>query len=238
MVTLAPVIVTATQTEETVFETPYTAHVVSSKRFLDERSVRTLVDALSETPGVLVQRTGYAQASPFLRGFTGYSESAPPDHVMQVLQAYHEVAGPLIEQQHGTLERFLGDGIMVLFNAPLATPEPCLRAVRMAVALRDQFHPAVEFWQLTNNPLGIGIGIAHGTATVGTIGFEGRLDYSAIGPVCNLAARLCDHAAPSEILISSQVNQMIAGSVDTEPLAGLNLKGISGIVQAHSVVGI
>ena len=173
-----------------------------------------------------------------LRGFTAYSESAPPDHVMQVLRAYHALAGPLIEQQQGTLERFLGDGIMVLFNAPLATPQPCLRAVRMAIALRDRFHPAIEPWQVVNSPLGIGIGIAHGTATVGTIGFEGRLDYSAIGPVSNLAARLCDQAAPGEILISEDALTLIAQSVLSEQLAGLNLKGISGVVQAHRVEGL
>jgi adenylate cyclase len=173
-----------------------------------------------------------------LRGFTAYSESAPPDHVMQVLQAYHGVAGPLIEQQHGTLERFLGDGIMVLFNAPVAAPEPCLRAARLAVALRDRFHPAIEPWQVTNNRLGIGIGIAHGIATVGTIGFDDRLDYAAIGPVSNLAARLCDHAAPSEILISDCARQLLAPSVSTEQLNGLSLKGISGAVQAHRLVGI
>lgn len=138
-----------------------------------------------------------------LRGFTAYSESAPPDHVMQVLRAYHAVAGPLIEQQQGTLERFPGDGIMVLFNAPLATPQPCLRAVCMAIALRDRFQPAIEPWQVVNSPLGIGIGIAHGTATVGTIGFEGRLDYSAISPVPKFAARLCDQAAPGEIPLFS-----------------------------------
>lgn len=107
MMTLEPVIVTATQTEETIFKTPYTAHVVTSKRFLDERSVRSLVDALRETPGVLVQRTGYAQASPYLRGFTGYRTLTLIDGIRLNNATFRE--GP--NQYFATIDQFTIDRI-------------------------------------------------------------------------------------------------------------------------------
>jgi len=110
MVTLEPVIVTATQTEETVFETPYTAHVISSQRFLDERSVRSLPDALTETPGVLVQRTGYAQASPFLRGFTGYRTLTLIDGIRLNNATFRE--GP--NQYFATIDHFTIDRLEVV----------------------------------------------------------------------------------------------------------------------------
>jgi adenylate cyclase len=172
-----------------------------------------------------------------LRGFTAFAESAPPEDVMDVLAAYHRLAGPLIHAHGGTLERFLGDGIMVIFNAPLPCPDPSQRAVRLARSLRDGFAPAVARWQRPEAPLGLGIGIAHGPATVGQIGFEGRLDYAAIGSVANLAARLCSEAEDGEILVSERVAWAIDGLAATAEIGALPLKGFAAPVSIHQVVG-
>jgi class 3 adenylate cyclase len=170
-----------------------------------------------------------------LRGFTAFAESAPPEDVMDVLAAYHGLAGPLIHAHGGTLERFLGDGLMVIFNAPLPCPDPSQRAVRLARSLRGGFAPAIARWQRPSAPLGLGIGIAHGPATVGQIGFEGRLDYAAIGSVANLASRLCAQAQNGQILVSEEVRAATAEEADTLALGAIPLKGFAASVNAYEV---
>ena len=170
-----------------------------------------------------------------LRGFTAFAERAPPEHVMDVLAAYHGLAGPLIHAHGGTLERFLDDGLMVIFNAPLPCPDPSQRAVRLARSLRNGFAPAVARWQQPSAPLGLGIGIAHGPATVGQIGFEGRLDYVAIGSVANLASRLCAEARDGQILVSEEVRAATADETATFALGAISLKGFAASINAYEV---
>ena len=129
-----------------------------------------------------------------LRGFTAFAETAEPEEVMTVLREYHDGLAGIINAYEGTLERFAGDGVMVLFNDPLPCPDPCVRAVRMAVEMRERVAELAVEWRKLGHDLGFGVGIAHGYATLGRIGFEGRFDYTAIGPVVNLAARLCAEA--------------------------------------------
>ena len=137
-----------------------------------------------------------------LRGFTGFSESADPEDVMTVLREYHEALGASIIKYSGTLERYAGDGVMVVFNDPVTVENPALQAVLMALEMRDAIGALTETWRRWGHDIGFGIGIAHGFATLGTIGFEGRFDYAAIGTVSNVASRLCDEAKPGQILIS------------------------------------
>jgi class 3 adenylate cyclase/CheY-like chemotaxis protein len=172
-----------------------------------------------------------------MRGFTAFAEQAAPEEVMDVLDAYHRLAGPLIEAHEGTLVHFLGDGLMVVFNAPLRCADPAARAVRLARALRDGFVPALAGTQKSGAPLGIGIGIAHGSATVGQIGFEGRLDYAAIGRTTNLAARLCAEAADGQILVSAEVHAALGDRPPAAPLGALRLKGFAEPVSAYDVGG-
>ena len=140
-----------------------------------------------------------------LRGFTAFSEIAEPEEVMGVLREYHSTLGTQIFRFEGTLERFAGDGLMVFFNDPLPCPDPAVQAVQMAIAMRQQMSELIEGWRKRGHHLGFGVGIAQGYATLGMIGFEGRIDYGAIGPVTNLAARLCDKAQGGQILISQRV---------------------------------
>lgn len=171
-----------------------------------------------------------------LRGFTAFSEAAEPEEVIEVLRAYHNELGGLIHAHEGTLERFTGDGVMVFFNDPVPCPEPAWRAVRMAAAMRARFAELAAGWRKYGYELGFGVGIAHGYATLGRIGFEGRSDYAAIGSVVNLAARLCGEAESGQIIIERKVMGQIEGKAEAEPLGPLTLKGFARPIPAFNIV--
>jgi class 3 adenylate cyclase len=171
-----------------------------------------------------------------LRGFTAFAETAEPEEVMGVLREYHAEMGKLILAHEGTLERFTGDGMMVFFNDPLPVPDAGLRAARMAVAMQERVSKLTQKWRRLGYDLGLGIGIAKGFATIGGIGFEGRLDYGAIGTVTNLAARLCGEAKGGEILSSARLATELEGVAETEELAPLTLKGFARPVPALRLV--
>jgi GAF domain-containing protein len=171
-----------------------------------------------------------------LRGFTGFSESADPEDVMTVLREYHEALGASIIKYSGTLERYAGDGVMVVFNDPVPVENPALQAVLMALEMRDAIGALTETWRRWGHDIGFGIGIAHGFATLGTIGFEGRFDYAAIGTVSNVASRLCDEAKPGQILISPRVLTKVENAVKVEPVGQFELKGIRRPLAAYNVV--
>jgi class 3 adenylate cyclase/putative methionine-R-sulfoxide reductase with GAF domain len=171
-----------------------------------------------------------------LRGFTGFSESSDPEDVMMLLRDYHEAIGQIIIKYGGTLERFAGDGVMVVFNDPVTVENPPLQAVLMALDMRAAIEALMEKWRLLGHDLGFGIGIAHGFATLGTIGFEGRRDYAAIGTVSNVASRLSDEAKPSQILISPRVLMAVDEVVTVEPVGEFNLKGIRRPMAAYNVL--
>ena len=171
-----------------------------------------------------------------LRGFTGFSESSDPEDVMALLREYHAAIGEIIIKYSGTLERYAGDGVMVVFNDPVPVPEPALQAVQAALDMRAAIGTLTEKWSRLGHDLGFGVGIAHGHATLGTIGFEGRFDYSAIGTVSNVASRLCDEAKPGQILISPRVLMAVEDAVTVEPVGEFALKGIRRPVAAYNVV--
>jgi class 3 adenylate cyclase/putative methionine-R-sulfoxide reductase with GAF domain len=171
-----------------------------------------------------------------LRGFTGFSESADPEDVMTLLREYHAAIGDSIIKYSGTLERYAGDGVMVVFNDPVPVENPALQAVLMALEMRDAIGALTETWRRWGHDIGFGIGIAHGFATLGTIGFEGRFDYAAIGTVSNVASRLCDEAKPGQILISPRVLTKVENAVKVEAVGEFELKGIRRPLAAFNVV--
>ena len=171
-----------------------------------------------------------------LRGFTGFTETAEPEEVMGVLREYHAELGRAIMAYDGTIEHFAGDGVMILFNDPMPVPDHELQSIRMALAMRESVGALVRGWKKRGHALGFGVGIAGGYATIGTIGFEGRLDYGAIGAVTNLAARLCGEAKHDQILISPRIFSKVEENVEVEVVGELALKGFQRPVLAHNVI--
>jgi class 3 adenylate cyclase len=171
-----------------------------------------------------------------LRGFTGFSESSDPEDVMALLRDYHAAIGQIIIKYSGTLERYAGDGVMVIFNDPVPVENPALQAVLMALEMRTAIETLTEKWRILGHDIGFGIGIAHGYATLGTIGFESRYDYAAIGTVSNVASRLCDEAKPGQILISPRVMLAVDKAVTVEPVGEFELKGIRRPMAAYNVL--
>ncbi len=171
-----------------------------------------------------------------LRGFTAFTESTEPEETMAVLREYHTALGELIFKYEGTLDRFAGDGVMVLFNAPLPQDDHTAKAVQMAVDMRDAIGALCVRWRNRGHQLGFGMGIATGYATLGQIGFEHRLEYAAIGSVTNLASRLCDEAKADQIIVSQRVYSVVEHSVEGRPLSGLQLKGFNAPVMVAEVI--
>jgi class 3 adenylate cyclase len=170
-----------------------------------------------------------------LRGYTAFTETAEPEEVLDFLRGYHGTLGPLVSRFEGTLDQFSGDGIMVFFNDPVPIPDPAERAVKMAVAMREAASRLIAAWRERGRELGFGVGIAQGYATLGQIGFSERSGYTAIGTVCNVAARLCGEAKDGQILLSQNVNVTLKGSVATEQVGALALKGLTHPVVAYNV---
>jgi adenylate cyclase len=173
-----------------------------------------------------------------MRGFTAFAETAEPEDVMAVLREYHDALGPLVHRYEGTLDRFAGDGLIVFFNDPVPCPDPAFRAVRLAVAMREAVASLARAWAARGHAIGFGVGIAQGYATLGRIGFADRFDYSAIGTVTNLAARLCDEAEDGQILVTRRIAAAIDKVAEFEPLGDLALKGLSRPVGVLNVRGL
>jgi adenylate cyclase len=171
-----------------------------------------------------------------LRGFTAFAEAAEPEEVIAILHEYHAALGTLINKFGGTVERFAGDGVLILFNDPVPCPDPCIRAVQLAIEMRDEIAKLAEKWRKHGHELGFGVGIAHGHATLGCIGFEGRFQYSVTGTVANLASRLCDKAANGQILIDPKVRAAIEPIAEIEPAGELVLKGLHRPVNTSNAL--
>ncbi len=173
-----------------------------------------------------------------LRGFTAFTDAAEPEEVEAALRKFHGAMGALATQYEGTVDRFAGDGILIFFNDPLPTPDPGLHAAKMALGMQACFAPLRAEWLKSGFDLDLGIGIAQGFATLGAFGFEGRWDYSAIGSVVNLAARLCDEAKGGQILIDRRTRAALDEAAEVTPAGPLSLKGFAKPVNAFLLSGL
>ena len=205
------------------------------KRFFSPQLARALLADGADDP-LKSHRREISVAFLDLRGFTAFTETSDPEEVMQVLGEYHAAMGGLIVEYEGTLERFTGDGIMVFFNDPLPIADPVPRAARMALAMQRQVAQLTSGWKRRGYDLMMGVGIAHGFATIGGIGFSGRVDYGAIGTVTNLAARLCGEAQGGEILLSQRAMGLLDGSFRLEGAGELLLKGFLRPMAAYRLL--
>lgn len=171
-----------------------------------------------------------------LRGFTAFTETTEPEEAMNVLREYHAALGELIFRYEGTLDRYAGDGVMILFNAPIQFPDHVQRAVKMAVEMRDAIGALTQKWRNRGHSLGFGVGVALGYATLGQIGYEQRLEYAAIGSVTNLASRLCDEAKAGQVVVSQRVFGMVEAYVEGRQLEDLTLKGFNHPILAVEIL--
>jgi adenylate cyclase len=207
------------------------------KRFFSPHLAELIVTGGAEDP-LKSHRREITVVFVDLRGFTAFAETAPPEEVMGVLHEYHREMGQLILESEGTLEHFAGDGLMVFFNDPVEVADSRERAVRMAVAMRGRVEALVPQWRQRGYDLHFGVGIAHGVATLGAIGFEGRWDYAAIGSVSNLAARLSSEAKPGQLLLSRTLLSAVDSLVTAEPVGELTLKGFAKPVSAFNILAL
>jgi class 3 adenylate cyclase len=173
-----------------------------------------------------------------MRGFTAFTDRSTPEEVMSVLADYYRVMGKLINVHEGTLEHFEGDGLLVFFNDPIQLADPAGNAVRMALEMQGQFVALRAAWHKRGYELDLGIGVAQGYATLGAVGFEGRWEYSCIGGVTNLAARLCSEAKQGQILVEQKTMTSIEHLAQADPLGEVTLKGIAYPVRVFQVTGL
>src|SRR6266436_7110311 len=207
------------------------------KRFLAPQIAETIVSAGGEAI-LESHRRDIVVLFCDMRGYTGFSETAEPEDVMAVLREYHNALGPLIHRYEGTLDRFTGDGMLVIFNDPVPCPDAALRAVRLAVDMREAAAALARSWAGRGHEIGFGVGIAQGYATLGRIGFEGRFDYTAIGTVTNVAARLCAEATDGQILVTQRVAAAIDNIAELQHLGDIALRGLSRPIAVLNVSGL
>ena len=207
------------------------------KRFLAPQVAEAILSSSSGEEALRSHRADIAVVFCDLREFTSFAETAEPEDVIAVLSEYHQVVGELAFSLSGTLERFAGDGVMVIFNDPVPCSEPCDRATQLAVGIRTGIDGLIDRWRARGAHLGIGIGMSTGFATVGRVGFHRRFDYAAIGSVTNLAARLCDLAGPGEILVSERFAHRLKPNWQIKTIGSRALKGFAKPAEVFQVHG-
>jgi class 3 adenylate cyclase/CheY-like chemotaxis protein len=204
------------------------------KRFLAPQ-LAELIIARGEDSVLQTHRRDIVVVFGDLRGYTAFAETAEPEELLDLLNAYHAAVGPIVTRSEGTLDHFSGDGIMVFFNDPLPCPDPAERAVRMAIEMREALLELQAEWRRRGRAIGFGLGIAQGYATLGQIGFAERVGYTAIGTVCNLASRLCAEAKDGQILVSQRIAAAADGIAPLEEIGDVALKGLSQAVAVYNV---
>ena len=205
------------------------------KRFLSPQVVEAVLSS-PDAEGVLKShRAEITVVFTDLRGFTAFAETAEPEDVMRLLSDYYAVVGKRVHHYQGTIEQFSGDGVMAFFNDPITCADHCERAVKVALEVRTEGAKLLHKWNKRGGTLGLGVGIATGYATLGTVGFAERYDYAAIGSVTNLASRLCAHATAGQILVSSRVAEAVEGQWSTKHVGEVPLKGFSRPAPIHEI---
>jgi adenylate cyclase len=207
------------------------------KRFFSPQLAEAILSGAADDP-LASHRRDVVVVFADLRGFTSFAETAEPEEVMSILREYHAEMGRLIVEHEGTLERFTGDGMMVFFNDPVLVADAAERALRMTMAMREHVGELSRSWYKRGYDLALGLGLVQGYATIGAIGFEGRLDYGAVGTVTNLAARLCGEARGGQVLTNRRTLSAFEHIVEAEPIGELPLKGFAKPVATYNIAGL
>jgi adenylate cyclase len=204
------------------------------KRFLAPQ-VAELVDRTGEDAMLDGHRAEIVVVFCDLRGFTAFASEVDADETMGVLGEYYETLGRLITAYEATLTNMSGDGLMILLNAPLPRSEPLSLGLRMSVEMQKEVQSLIARWRGRGHSIGFGVGLAKGVATVGRIGYEGRVDYTAIGSVVNLASRLCSAAVDGQILICPKSAREAKGPAPLRALGRQPFKGFPDGVEVYEI---
>lgn len=173
-----------------------------------------------------------------LRGFTAFSAATSSTKVIRILREYYDAVGAAAAAVGGTIKDQAGDGVLILVGAPVAFEDHARRAFELAKRIRDSGMAVTSRWSDAELQLGVGVGVASGYVTVGVIGAASRLEYAAVGPAVNLAARLCAEAAHGEVLVDSRTSELLGGDSgrgELKPGEALRLKGFQQPVQSYIV---
>jgi adenylate cyclase len=171
-----------------------------------------------------------------VRGFTTYSEQAPPEDVVKLLNEYFTLATEIIFNREGTLDKFLGDAVMAFFNAPEEQADHPYRAVDAALALQRAI--AERNVSVDGEALTFGIGVHLGDVVVGNIGTSKAMNYTAIGDTVNVAKRLQERALPGQVLITEEVYQRLGNTVEAEYMGEMSIKGRQQPVHVYHLLGL
>ncbi|PWT74556.1 MAG: hypothetical protein C5B46_03925 [Proteobacteria bacterium] len=207
------------------------------KRFFPPHLAERIVSGDVDDP-LATHRREVTVAALDLRGFTAFADTSEPEEVMSLLRRYHQVMGQLIQTHGGTLEQFSGASMLVIFNDPVISEDPAGHAVRMALEMQARFEELMVSWRRRGHDIVLGIGISHGYATIGAIGYETRVGYGAIGRVTNIAVRLSTEAGAGEILVSAPVYELVDASVDAAEADHVNLSGFVRPVATYRIRGL
>jgi adenylate cyclase len=171
-----------------------------------------------------------------LEGFTSLSEETPPDLLLSVLNRYHELVSNLVQKNGGIVNKFIGDGVMALFNTPILREDHAHSAVEAALAIREAL-PALHAEFEPRFRLPIKYGISTGPAIVGNVGASHCMDFTALGDTVNLAARLQSIATGGQIIISGDTRVQLGHSIVVSDMGLLTLRNRAKAITAHLVTG-
>jgi adenylate cyclase len=212
------------------------------KRAFTRYVAREVVDEILKNPENLALKEERRDVTVLfcdMRGFTSLSERLSPEEVVLVLNEFYTLMIDTTFKQDGTLDKFLGDGVMAIFGAPILHPDHSIRAIRTAIAMQAGVAElSRKRVQEGKAPVAVGIGVSAGEAVAGTVGTEDRMEYTVIGDSVNLAARLESSAKPGQILISQRTYQNVEGMVTVQPLGAIKVKGKEEQVEVYEVLGL
>jgi adenylate cyclase len=205
-------------------------------RFVSPQLARSLLErGLTDT--MQQKRVQLSVVACDLRGFTAFAESAAPEDVIQFLREYYDIVGRVVTDSGGAILSFAGDGILSLIGAPVTRTDHAQCAIRIALKIIDNFREMTERWERLGLRVGLGVGVASGFVTTGTISSSDHLEYMAVGPAVNLAARLMSHAGSGQILVDHRTVGLVGeheALCRFESIGSAELKGFARPVELFS----
>lgn len=244
LIVLCLFVIFGSHAQFTINERREVAKKIERDRATRERFQRLLSPALAEmvvSGQLLVEKGGVSRVATVMfvdiRGFTPMSENTPPADVLQMLNEYFEVVVGVVFRHEGTVDKFMGDEIMVLWGAPVAHSDDPIRAVRAALEIRTELKTFNRNRVADGKPvIQVGIGINSGSLVAGYIGSTQTMSYSVIGDTVNTASRLCAAAQGGQIIVSQITHKQMNGLFEVEEIDPVHAKGKFNPIRVFNIV--